>query len=241
MTLDDCRNLVYNLLPPGLAWNRDQDSNLYALVESMAVEFCRMDDRIEDFLREIDPVQTEELLIDFESMYGLPDECLAELDQTEEERRNAVLAAIRARGGASIDYFKTLLLTLGFEVEIIDYTVARSGFSRCGDYAYGGEVYARAGRARAGDPIYNSGWQFWFSVIMDDLLVNYARAGEARCGDRLAVFEDGEIFKFARSGVARCGDRLVEFGNAKVECIIRKLKPAHTSVLFSYGNIQEVA
>lgn len=241
MILADCRKLIYDLMPKGLAWNRDPDSDTYKLVSSLAVEICRIDDRLEDLLREIDPFQTNELLEDFERMLGLPDECFGELDQTFEERRDAVLTALAARGGASIAYFTDLLLTLGFDVEIIDYTVARAGYQRCGERLYGGEVYARAGHARAGDPLYNSGWQFWFSVISDDLFIDYARAGEARCGDRLATFGDTEAFKFARSGIARCGDRLVEFGNAKLECIIRKLKPAHTSVLFSYGNLEEVA
>lgn len=237
---DECRDLLYNLLPTGLAWNRDADSDFYKLISSLAQEICRIEDRFDDLLREVDPFQADELLSDFERMLGLPDDCLDGLSQTVAERRAAVLTAIAFQGGATIDYFESLLLTLGFDVEIIDYTLARAGSARCGDYLYGDARFARCGSARAGDYLYNSGWQYWFSVISQNLFISYARAGAARCGDRLAAFGDTEAFTFARAGAARCGDRLVGFGNVKLECIIRKYKPAHTSVLFSYGNLQAI-
>lgn len=212
MTLNDCIKFLYNLLPRGLAWNREPDSNVYKLISALAVEFCRMDLRLDDLLREIDPFQTNELLPDFEQMLGLPCECLSDLELSFDDRRRFVIAALAAIGGASIDYFENILLTLGYEVEIIDYTVARVGERRCGDRIEGSDVYARCGSARTGDYLYNSGWQFWFQVHSDEAIVDYAR-----------------------TGISRCGDRLATFGNEKIECIIRKLKPAHTAAWFTYN------
>jgi uncharacterized protein YmfQ (DUF2313 family) len=35
---------------------------------------------------------------------------------------------------------------------------------------------------------------------------------------------------------SRCNERLRTWGNAVLECVIRRLAPAHTNVLFSYGS-----
>lgn len=212
MTSTECIKLLYDLLPRGLAWNREIDSNMYKLVSSIAEEISRMDLRLDDLLNEIDPFQTEELLVDFETMLGLPDDCLDGVELSTDERRRFVIAALSALGGSSIEYFEKLLLTLGYTVEIIDYTVARSGNRRCGDRMECGEKIARCGTARCGDSMYNSGWQFWIRVMSNDPVSDYAR-----------------------SGLARCGDRIRTFGNEKIECIMRKLKPAHTAIWFTYG------
>lgn len=212
MTLKDCINLLYNLMPQGLAWNREEDSNTYKLVSSLAVEICRMNDRLEDLLREFDPFQTDELLADFEAMLGLPDECLGELELSIPDRRRLVIAALSALGGSTKQYFEALIAALGYTADVIDFTIARCGEARCGDYMYTEEQWALCGSSFCGDYMYNSGWQFWFKVESPDIIADYALCGTAVCGDRIATY-----------------------GNEKIECIIRKLKPAHTAVWFTYS------
>ena len=212
MSLKDCIRLFYDLLPRGLAWNREVESNTYKLVSGLSEEFCRVEERLDDLLREIDAFQTFELLEDFEKMLGLPDECLNDLELSFEDRRRLVIAALSAQGGSTMEYFENLLLILGYEVEINDYVIARSGRLRSGDRLDGNEQNALSGRLRSGDRIYNSGWQFWFRVHSPTAIVSYTR-----------------------SGIMRSGDRLATYGNSKIECIIRKLKPAHTAVWFTYG------
>ncbi|WP_338664984.1 putative phage tail protein [Pararoseomonas sp. SCSIO 73927] len=67
--------------------------------------------------------------------------------------------------------------------------------------------------------------------------------GEAECGDELTP--EDEIFVWtvhlplereieAECGVTECGDFLGEFAPNLVECVIRDLAPAHTTVVFSY-------
>lgn len=71
------------------------------------------------------------------------------------------------------------------------------------------------GPFRAGDRVgkrcYGFKWMFTFTVIAP--------------ANTLRVF---------RAGTHNAGERLAEFGDDVLECVINKLKPAHTLALFSY-------
>lgn len=51
---------------------------------------------------------------------------------------------------------------------------------------------------------------------------------------RLNIAESTGVTLF-RAGASRAGDRLRTFGNEQVECVINRVKPAHTRALFAYG------
>lgn len=46
---------------------------------------------------------------------------------------------------------------------------------------------------------------------------------------------EGENITWARAGQSRAGDPIRSWGNEQLECLIHRLKPAHTRVLFAYG------
>jgi uncharacterized protein YmfQ (DUF2313 family) len=164
-------------------------------------------------LREIDPFQTQELLPDWEAMLGLPGDCLGEIDLSDADRRRAIIQTLNALGGASGLYFEQILLNAGYVVEVTPFfRPFLSGYARSGDALTNGETYFVSGGAKSGDRLYNSGWTHWWEVHSDDDIVTCFRSGQSRSGDRLCVF-----------------------GNERIECIIRKLKPAQTGVLFTYG------
>ena len=71
---------------------------------------------------------------------------------------------------------------------------------------------ARAGFARAGDSIYGDGWTGAWMINASAVSVFPARAGNAAAVEPLAVW-----------------------GNKQLECRMRTMKPAHTTLLFSYG------
>lgn len=208
--IDQFIKLLYTLLPTGYAWNNDPDSDLYKLVNGIIIELCRVDDRLEDLLREIDPFQTLELLEDWETMLDLVDTCLDDENLSIDDRRSRIVQQLNALGGASADYFEELLLNSGFVVEVTPYFAPFKAGSRAGDRLTNGQSYFRAG-SRAGDRLYNTGWTFWWEVHSDDNIVTYFVAG------------------------SRAGERLANYGNERIECIVEKLKPAHTNVLFTYG------
>lgn len=70
----------------------------------------------------------------------------------------------------------------------------------------------RAGWSTAGDALTNGDWVFTWMVHAPAQTVRYFRAGQSAAGEPLATW-----------------------GNSALECRLRKLKPAHTILLFAYG------
>lgn len=72
---------------------------------------------------------------------------------------------------------------------------------------------ARAGIAVAGDAIYGDGWTSAWMVNAEAVNVFVARAGSAAAGEPLSVW-----------------------GNKSLECRLVAMAPAHTTLIFGYGN-----
>lgn len=64
----------------------------------------------------------------------------------------------------------------------------------------------------AGDPVYGDDWAYAWQVNAPEESVTYFEAGNGSAGDPLA-----------------------SWGNELLECVINRLKPAHTIVIFAYG------
>lgn len=73
----------------------------------------------------------------------------------------------------------------------------------------------------------------------DPFHVGLGAVGDGVAGDqwqfvwRLNIGTEVEADYF-RAGVSRAGDRVCDFGLESVECLVNKLKPAHTLALFAY-------
>lgn len=77
----------------------------------------------------------------------------------------------------------------------------------------------RVGRNRVGDRLYNREWLFVFRVNAPGTKMYRFRAGRNAVGDRLRYWRRNEI----------------------LECIINKLKPAHTYTIFAYFDADDIA
>jgi uncharacterized protein YmfQ (DUF2313 family) len=71
---------------------------------------------------------------------------------------------------------------------------------------------AVAGRLRAGQPLYGKAWAFAWQVNAPDITITYFRAGTGRAGDPLE-----------------------EYGNLVLVCELKRIAPAHTIPIFSFG------
>lgn len=71
----------------------------------------------------------------------------------------------------------------------------------------------RAGQSRAGDPVYDEEWAYAWQVNAPEETISYFAAGQGAAGEPLATW-----------------------GNETLECVISRLKPAHTIVIFAYGS-----
>jgi len=215
------------LLPTGDALSRDEGSGVSKLLLSAAEELARLDGRAVDLFKELDPPTTDELLEDWERILGLPDPCIL-TEQTIDERRGAIAAKLRSVGGQSKAYILGVLAAFGIEAEIDEQRAFEVGRSGAGE-GVGGEV-----------------WRFAFIVRTRDISVfpgdepTLFEVGASGCTDPIDGFEwlqdwlsKSEAFYF-NVGTSVVGDPLVDYSYLPLECLVERIKPAHTIALYSY-------
>ena len=134
-------------------------------------------------------------LADWERVLALPDPCLVGHAQTVGQRVQAVVSKLQGRAGQSKPFFIALAKSLGYDITITTFRPARAGI------------------ARAGDPIYGGDWSFTWRVNAPAITTSSARAG-----------------------IAGAGDPLVAWGNKSLECRLGQMKPAESILLFGYGD-----
>lgn len=134
-------------------------------------------------------------LADWERVLRLPDRCLVDVTQSTGQRVNAAVSKWKGYAGQSAPFFIAMAKALGYDITI---TVFRP---------------ARAGIARAGDPLYGGDWNFTWRVNAPSVTVTYAVAGLTAAGDPLA-----------------------SWGNKALECRLSQMKPAESILLFGYGD-----
>lgn len=208
-------DLLRKLLPKGRAWDRVKEDDI-GLLEAVATEYCRVDERGADLLNELDPRTATEMLSDWETLLALPDECTPAAVGLI-ERRDQARQKLSALGGISKSYYENIAQNLGFDAIISDYQSFRAGRGRCGDplatpFDADRDVF-KAGRNRAGDILVRHGWRYTMEVNVEATTVTNFRAGIGRAGDPLALA-----------------------GNDLLQCTMAKLKPAHTSTFFTFRN-----
>lgn len=201
--------LLRNLLPPGRLWRPLDQPVFNSLLQSKAVEFCRVEERVADLLREADPRQSDELLDEWEDLLGIPDEC-TESDRTLSERRSQIVQKLTNVGGLSAEFYEFLAAQLGFSVTVENRLDFLAGRGRAGDALWNYFNRTFVAGSTAGTALKEVGWRFYFNVEMP------VAAAE--------VFEAGDV----------AGTPLREFTNPLIECTIRKLKPAHAGVTFTF-------
>lgn len=200
---------LLSLLPRGFAWPRQPDLKRDELLEAEAVELTRVHGRVGDLLREADPRQALETLPDWERVAGLPDSCVVPSSITIQERRQRLVQKLTSTGGQSIGYFSDLADQMGYEHEIREYRPFVCGESECGLV----EEESPAGSIL----VYG---------LTNLITIRYHWAIKV-LGPRVTWF---------RMGASELGkDYLAKIDiAADLECVINKLKPGHTDLVFSY-------
>ncbi|WP_295379530.1 putative phage tail protein [uncultured Pseudacidovorax sp.] len=95
----DYRLQIGQLVPPGPAWSESK------VRDSWADEMSRVDARVWALLEEADPRTASELLADWESVLGLPDQCMASMSLSIADRRRIAWQRLTEVGGQSRSYF----------------------------------------------------------------------------------------------------------------------------------------
>lgn len=197
--------LIRKLLPPGKAFEFPTGSQIEKTFDALAIEPARIEERGQNFLDELDPRQTFEMLDSWERLLGIPDECTPEGEASISQRRARVLQKLTTGGGQSKAFYRLIAQQLGYDIEALDVINFR-------DF--------RVGQARVGEPLSNSesslgavtGWPFTYQIKAPAAFVRRFTVGQSTVGERLVLPE-----------------------NETLECVIRKFAPAHVTVLFSFG------
>lgn len=177
------KQLFRKLFPRGFAWDsKAVDGTEFAdFIAALSNEPCRVEERGFDFLDEMDPNTTFEMLDNWERLLGIPDECTPDGDPSLFDRRVRVLQKLTTGGGQNEAFFKLIAQQLGYNVDIFDVEDFK-------DF--------RVGAARVGDALTNTtpsnegGWAYTFQVKAPAEFVRRFRVGQSTVGDRLVSFEN---------------------------------------------------
>lgn len=167
------RELVKKLFPPGEIWKVKFGSLFDGLIDAIAAEPARVEGRALDFMDEINPARTFEMLDNWERLLALPDECTPDDAYLSiSDRRVRVIQKLATGGGQSKSFFKLIAKQLGYDADAFDVKNYR-------DF--------RAGYGMAGEPISNSsgGWTFAFEIRAPATTSKQFRAGQSVAGDPL--------------------------------------------------------
>lgn len=203
------KELLINLLPKGKLWQPKAQPVFDKNLESAAQELCRVDDRVKQMFREIDPRTASEALDTWEGVLGLPDECTPE-GQTLQERRNQIVQKLTNIGGLSKIFYEFVGLQLGFTISVNNNLNFVAGRARAGDSLTNYFNRHFVAGSTAGTPLAEPGWRYFFTVEMPITAAKHFVAG------------------------SKAGEPLRTFSNELIQCTLRKLKPAHAGVFFTF-------
>lgn len=160
--------MIQNLLPIGWAWPRQKNTNMELMITALAGEPQRVDKRVQNMLEESYPLTTNELLTDWESAMGLPEECEG-LAETVQKRREAVHQKLATLGGQSPQFYIDIAAAIGFTVTITEFRPFVAGDD-------------------AGDQVWGDDWAHVFQVNAPEETISYLNAGEGSAGEPLATW-----------------------------------------------------
>ena len=223
--------LIKELLPPGPAWPRDDTESTYAIVIDEIADVCAsLDIQAGQLVEESDPLTCVQSFEDWEYDWGLPDECVEAFSsdpQTMAQRRAILLLTTRMIHGQSREFFVWLANFLGREATVEELRdgvdpdlnfVWRVTFRDTGDY----EDWGMLIDVSPGDEVED--WDLLSNVTTP--LVSDWDMGAIAVGD-VAAYDQATV-------QMQVTDPLASWGDALVECVINRYRPAHTTVRFAY-------
>lgn len=113
VTVPSWLSTLQALLPQGLALPREPGARFTKLLESFAALLTVAQLRFESLLAEWDPRVASTMLTDWERFLGLPDDCMAGVSLSLNERRVVAYQRLTELGGQSIPYFIDLAERFG--------------------------------------------------------------------------------------------------------------------------------
>ncbi|MBS1017251.1 DUF2313 domain-containing protein [Acetobacter persici] len=137
-TRDQYTQQILQMLPPGKAFTRDPDSNLYRMMYSLSGQIKQVDDTALDLAIDWQPGNTTNFLPEWQESLGLPDQCVT-TSSPFEDQRNQVVARLTFSGSATAKFIQSYAESLGYEVEVKEWGQMICDVQACGTNACGPE------------------------------------------------------------------------------------------------------
>jgi uncharacterized protein YmfQ (DUF2313 family) len=208
-TASNYLDLLRGLLPLGYAWNRVPGSVLTRLLAACAEELARLEADAWRALEEINPLTTLELLPEWEAIAGLPDECSPTDNSDIAARRQALIGKLRRPVGQDAAFFERLAAAYGYPddrvEEFFPFSAEVSGAEDALNDAPGG-------LNPDGSLSLYDGWLYTWLITLGEIFIREFCAEDSGAEDPLR-----------------------QWGDDGMECRIIRAAPAHTVVLFGYG------
>lgn len=163
MNKENFLRLLQSLLPNGPAWPRNEDSWLTKLLSGISGILFYAFGRARKLKKESVPITVDEMLPDWEETLNIK----VKKGKTFGERREAVITKLTQKTSLTVNAYKQLAKTFGYEVEVREYRPFICGLGRCGsDYLDG--------------PAEN---RFYLSIKVKGNRLRYGRCAVLRCGE----------------------------------------------------------
>lgn len=174
-TAADYLAMLQHLLPQGRAWTRALGGRLTGLLLACGDELGRVDGSGHLLMDEANPLTTLAALEDWERVLGLPDACTP-AGSSLQERRAMVIARLNDLGRQDIAYYRELAASLGYDVDIEEFSPFICGVSECGGPDMLGPEETR----------------YWWNITVYGPRLTYFRCGESAPYERLGDWRAAE-------------------------------------------------
>lgn len=173
------KQLLARLYPP-VSYNINGERFL-AQCEVDGYAFDRVQQSAVDVLSVIEPSTSDNMLTDWERLCGIK----TDLSKNYQDRVKRVIAQLNAVGGLSIPYFKRIAESIGYRIEVKEFSPLVNDLPNPGDLAQ----FRNEARE-------NLIFMWRVTVLNGDDNIVYFRAGSSFAGDRLVEFGDPIIEEF---------------------------------------------
>lgn len=175
------KTVLTHLYPP-VSYNI-QGERFLMQCEVDGLTFDRLQQRAGDVLNGISPDTSNTLLSDWERVCGLK----TDFNKSYQERVKRVILQLNAIGGLSIPYFIRLAESIGYRIEIKEYSPLQNDLPTAGDLAQFRH-----------EPKESLIFMWRVTVLSGNSNIVYFRAGNSVAGDHLVEFGDPIIETFFR-------------------------------------------
>jgi len=119
LNVDEQARIIAGYLPEGKSFLAKNiiESNLYKFLRACSFSFLVLNDNIIAMFDELDPTTTEDLISEWETEFGIPDDCI-DIADTLQERRDNVIAKITMDGVTTIADFVRVAAIYNIVVQI---------------------------------------------------------------------------------------------------------------------------